>query len=203
MNQHQTATAIVFSRRGFLRTSLMGAAFLGTASLGATLSGCATEPMASREVDGKRVSYLFLSKDDRTLLNALVPAILAGALPEDPQRRAENMAATVVAIDEAIYRFGPANQAELRKLFDLLNFGPTRVLTTGIWRSWDSVNPAQAEAFLQRWHSSDIGLFNNAYNGLVKVTNVAYYGRPANWERSNYPGPPAYALAALPQFQQS
>lgn len=204
MVPRQTVTSIAdvdFSRRNFLRTGVMGAVFLGTASLGATLSGCATSPMENREIDGQSTTYHFLSEDDAAVLFAITPAILAGALPEDPALQAESLTTTVSAVDEAIYRFGPTNQAEFRKLFDLLNFGPTRALTTGIWRGWATVQQDQAEDFLQRWRNSRVGLFNNAYNGLVKVTNVAFYGRPENWEKSNYPGPPAYALKALPQFQ--
>lgn len=191
------------SRRGFLRTSLMGMALLGTASLGATLSGCATAPLGTREVDGEQRTYRFLSEDDEVLLYALAPAILAGCLPDDPGSRRQSLAGTIAGVDEAIYRFGPANQAQFRKLFDLLNFGATRALAAGVWSRWENVEPQQAEAFLQRWRNSGIGLFNNGYNALVKVTNVAFYGRPENWHRSNYPGPPDYALAALPQFQKA
>ena len=189
------------SRRGFLRASALGAALLGIAGAGASLSSCAIAPLGHQEVGGQSQPFRFLTEDDEALLLALAPALLAGALPADGATRAASLAVTVATIDEAIYRFSPANRAEFRKLFDLLNFGPTRALVAGVWRSWPYVDTAEADAFLNRWRDSRLGLLNNAYNALAKVTNVAFYGTPGNWPASGYPGPPAYALEALPQFR--
>lgn len=193
----------LMSRRGFLRTGLAGAALLGTASAGIGLTGCSDAPKGSHEVDGKSVQYHFLTEDDRLLLLALAPAILAGALPQGQDQRLESLNQTVAGVDAAIYRFSPSMQSEFRQLFDLLHFSPTRALMAGVWQGWDTVDPERADVFLNRWKSSSIDLFTSAYIGLVKITNVAFYGMPATWSTSHYPGPPAYALTALPQFQKS
>lgn len=191
-----------FSRRGFLKAGIVGTALLGAAGAGSILSGCTPDEAASRQIDGKEVSYYFLTAEEQTLLMALMPAILADALPEQPREYTDSLEATLAAVDEAIYRFSPVNQAEFRQLFGLLNFGPTRALAAGVWQRWERIDQPRAELFLQRWRNSRFGLLNNGYSALVKITNVAFYGRSANWELSGYPGPPAYALAGLPQFQQ-
>src|SRR5690554_4370630 len=171
MSNTNTPTAeldsLSLNRRSFLRTGLGGALFLGTVSVTAGLSGCATAPagrigaVASR-MDA-RYTFQFLSADDIELLEALLPAILGSALPEQASTRRMAIAGTVERIDMGIHKFGPANQKELRQLFDLLNFGPTRVTIARVWPAWRDATAEQADAFLQRWRSSSIGLFNNGY----------------------------------------
>jgi len=104
-------------------------------------------------------------------------------------------------MDEAIYRFGPANQAQMRKLFDMLNFSLTRITLAGVWSGWANATPGTVDGFLNRWRNSSIGLFNKAYAGLVRLTNSSFYGYRDNWHLSGYPGPPAYLTNSLPQFQ--
>lgn len=191
-------------RRSFLRTGLGGALLLGGASLSAGLTGCATtpagyQPDTAAATDGYH--YRFLTTDDITLFQALLPAIVGPALPEQPDLRRTQVRGTIERIDAGIARFGPANQAELRKLFDLLNFGLTRATLAGVWSSWGNASTADAEAFLERWRTSGIGLFNNGYIALTKITNVAFYGHPDHWQVSGYQGPPSWAMQALPQFQ--
>ncbi|MBQ0747521.1 MAG: hypothetical protein KBT82_08065 [Marinobacter sp.] len=199
--------SVSLNRRSFLRTGLGGALFLGTVSVTAGLSGCATAP-ASRlgavatRMDA-RYQFRFLTTEDVDLFEALLPAILGSALPEQPNARRMMIAGTVERIDAGIYKFGPANQKELRQLFDLLNFGPTRVTIARVWPSWRNASTAQADAFLERWRSSSIGLFNNGYMALTKISNVAFYGYQENWHLSGYPGPPEWAVQALPQFRNA
>lgn len=192
-------------RRSFLRTGMGGALLLGTTSIAAGLSGCATAPAARLgAVDTRmdaRYRFRFLTRDDIQLFEALLPAMIGPALPEQPQTRRLAIASTIERIDAGIYNFGPANQQELRRLFDLLNFGFTRVTIARIWSSWPNVTTAQADAFLERWRTSSIGLFNNGYIALTKISNVAFYGYQENWHLSGYPGPPQWAVEALPQFK--
>lgn len=194
-------------RRSFLRASLGGALFLGTVSVTAGLSGCATAPAGrvgavETRMDA-RYKFRFLTTDDIVLLEALLPAILGSALPEQRNTRRMAIAGTVERIDAGIHKFGPANQKELRQLFDLLNFSFTRITVARVWSSWPKVTTEQANAFLERWRSSSIGLFNNGYMALTKVSNVAFYGYRENWHLSGYPGPPEWAMRALPQFRSA
>lgn len=191
-------------RRSFLKTGMAGALFLGTVSATAGLSGCATAPAGRLSAVGTRMDaryqFQFLTRDDIQLFEALLPATIGPALPEQPQARRLAIASTIERIDAGIYNFGPANQRELRQLFDLLNFGFTRVTIARVWSSWPNVTTAEANAFLERWRTSSIGLFNNGYIALTKISNVAFYGDRENWHLSGYPGPPQWAIDTLPQF---
>lgn len=194
-------------RRSFLKAGMGGAVLLGTASITAGLSGCATAPAGRLAAVGTRMNasyqFRFLTQDDIQIFEALLPAIIGPALPEQPQASRQAIAATIERIDSGIVTFGPANQKELRQLFDLLNFGLTRVTIARVWSSWPNVTTADANAFLERWRTSSIGLFNNGYIALTKISNVAFYGYKTNWHLSGYPGPPQNAVEALPQFNNA
>ncbi|KPQ02840.1 hypothetical protein [Marinobacter sp. HL-58] len=199
--------AIAMDRRSFLRTGLGGALFLGTVSVTAGLSGCATAPAGRLDPmpEGMDQSYefRFLTRDDIVLFEALLPAMVGPGLTEEPVVRRQQIQATIERIDAGIHQFGPANQKELRRLFDLLNFGLTRVTVARVWSSWENVSTESAHAFLERWRTSGIGLFNNGYIALTKVSNVAFYGHEDHWHLSGYPGPPRWAMDALPQFKDN
>jgi len=190
-------------RRSFLKAGLGGTLLLGTVSLGAGLSGCDSQPAGSRpaQTGSGEPAYRFgfLTDDDIVMLQALVPAIIAPALLQKDRLPAVT-AETIRGIDTGILRFSNATRKEIRQLFDLLTFGPSRLAVARIW-SWDDASQADAAAFLERWRTSNIGLFNKGYIAITKITNVAFYGDPANFAVSGYAGPPAWATEALPQFQ--
>lgn len=188
-------------RRSFLKSGLGGTLLLATVSTTAGLSGCATAPAGRLGAVDARYPFRFLTRDDIQLFKALLPAMLGPALPEQPQARRLAIAGTIERIDAGIYNFGPANQQELRRLFDLLTFGFTRVTIARVWSRWPNVSTADANAFLERWRTSGIGLFNNGYIALTKISNVAFYGGRDQWHLSGYPGPPQWAVSALPQFK--
>src|SRR5690554_7295285 len=178
--EHTDASPSDISRRSFLKTGLGGAMFLSTVSMTAGLTGCATAPAGRVSAVDSRMDasyrFQFLSKDDIALFEALLPAMFTGALPEEPNQRQFAVAATIERIDQGIVQFGAPNQKELRKLFDLLNFAPTRVTLARVWSDWPSVTTGEADAFLNRWRNSRIGLLNNGYIALSKICNVAFYG---------------------------
>ncbi|MCG7198214.1 hypothetical protein MD273_00610 [Marinobacter pelagius] len=194
-------------RRSFLKTGLGGALFLSTASVTAGLSGCGSAPAGRVSAVGTRMDasyeFRFLTTDDIQLFEALLPAIVGPALPEQSQAQRVAIAGTIERIDAGIHNFGPANQKELRRLFDLLNFGLTRVTIARVWSSWPNATTEEANAFLERWRTSGIGLFNNGYIALTKISNVAFYGHEDSWHLSGYPGPPQWAVDTLPQFQSA
>ncbi|MBN7770264.1 hypothetical protein KUV44_11220 [Marinobacter daepoensis] len=192
------------SRRSFLKTGLGGTLLLSTISVSAGLSGCATAPAGRIGAIDSRMDasyqFQFLSRDDIALFEALLPAILAGSLPDAQNQRRQTVASTIERIDQGIVKFGPPNQRELRKLFDLLNFPPTRMALARTWSDWPSVTATDADAFLQRWRNSRIGLLNNGYVALTKISNAAFYGYADHWHLTGYPGPPAWMTESLPQF---
>ena len=198
---------VTLDRRSFLRTGLGGTLFLAAVSTTAGLTGCASAPAGRLGAVETRMDagyqFQFLTRDDIELFEALLPAMLGPALPEQPQARRQAIAGTIERIDAGIVNFGPANQRELRRLFDLLTLGVTRVTVARVWSRWPNVSTAEADAFLERWRTSGIGLFNNGYIALTKISNVAFYGGREHWHLSGYPGPPQWAISALPQFQNA
>lgn len=190
-------------RRSFLKASLGGTLLLGTVAVGAGLSGCDSRPAGDvhsinrGEEPGYR--FRFLTGTDLLMLQVLVPAIIGPALQRHPERLTEATHETIRGIDSGIVRFSQGSQNEIRQLFDLLTFAPSRVAVARIW-SWESASRADADAFLERWRSSGVGLFNKGYIALSKITNVAFYGTPEYRNTASYPGPPRWAMDALPQF---
>lgn len=201
-----TAPSPTMDRRSFLRTGMGGALFLGTVSVTAGISGCATAPAGrgyttTDDVSRSGYRFRFLTRDDIVLFEALLPALVGPAMAEEPALRRTQIRDTIERIDAGIHQFGPANQKELRGLFDLLNFSVTRVTVARVWSGWANASTAEVDAFLNRWRTSGIGLFNNGYIALTKVSNVAFYGHENHWHVSGYAGPPQWAVDALPQFK--
>jgi hypothetical protein len=177
-------------RRDVLKFGAAGSAALATAGLAATLSGCARTPAAAQ-------GFLFLSDADVELFRALIPAVIAGALPAEAAARDLTIAETLRRIDGGCFLAGSPARGQLRQLFDLLNFRPTRALAAGVHAPWPEVDVEQASAFLARWRDSSIGLFNGGYRVLVKLVASSFYGQPVNWHLSGYPGPLAFVYQAV------
>lgn len=195
-------------RRSFLRTGVAGALLLGSVGLGAGLTGCTSSPAGhhyqmSDDSALNGYQFRFLTTDDIALFEALLPAILDDSLPTENDRRGAAIQATIERLDGGITRFGPPNQKELRRLFDLLTFSLTRITVARVWPDWPNASKEDASAFLARWRNSRVGLFNNGYIALIKLCNSAFYGYRDHWHLSGYPGPPRWATDALPQFQTS
>jgi hypothetical protein len=186
-------------RRELLKTGFWGGMFLASVSLGASLTGCATTPAGmNTQPPTQRTAYhyRFLSADDLSLLTAITPVLIW-------QQSAKTTLSTdklLNDIDTAIFFFSHANQQEVRKLFDLLNFAPTRALLGGVWSSWENASTEDIEDFLNDWKYSSLPLLNQAYSALVKIVSVSWYIQPENWQASGYSGPPEAAVKALPQF---
>jgi hypothetical protein len=181
--QHTAMAA--FDRRSFLKLGFAGSAVLATAGLGAMLTGC-----SSREQAVAR-GFAFLRDADLELLHALLPALLEG-VPLDDARAEE----TLRRIDSLCARFQGRSAEKLRQLFDLLNLGVARRLTTGVSTPWASAPPAQVAAFLGRWRTSSVGLFNVGYSALAELAAAGYFGQPGAWSFSGYPGPLASVYRA-------
>jgi hypothetical protein len=178
-------------RRSFLKLGFAGTVALSTISVGAGLAGC------HRAQEATAAGYAALRDADVRLLSALVPVILAGALPTEPVVRAAQLTETLKRLDGALQRVGTPTLKELRKLFDLLNFPITRRLVAGLPVKWQDASPDQLEAFLQRWRGSSVAAFNAGYRALTKLVTVMYFQIPATWPQSGYPGPLAWVYQSV------
>jgi len=135
------------------------------------------------------------------LLAALAPAIVDRHWPETPAMRVAAMNNLSGRVDRFIVRMGDHNIREMRKLFDLLNSGLMKGLTTGIWSDWDEADNKDIQRFLNDWKHSRFALFNSAYNALSDIIGFAWYSDPTHTKGLGYAGPPAHAIESLPQFQ--
>jgi len=185
------ATALDNGRRSFLKLGVLGSLALGTVGLGAGLSGC------HRQVEAAAQGFQFLRDADLKLFRALIPAITNGTWPEDKTAREARMLDVLRRIDGACWYLSAPAQAEVLKLFDLLNMGITRRLAAGVSGSWDQASVEDVDAFLNRWRSSSIGLFNAGYHVLNKLVVVSNYSIPAVWPLAGYPGPLDYMYKAV------
>lgn len=129
-----------------------------------------------------------LDGEAHAALHAIVPAILAGALPQGAGREAA-LAGTIDGVHTAILGLPPATQKEVQDLFGLLALAPARRLLTGIPGGWQQARAEDVHAFLQDWRLHRLGLLRSAYHALHDLVLGAWYAQPASWAATGYPGP--------------
>jgi hypothetical protein len=125
-----------------------------------------------------------LTEDARSILHAIVPAMLAGAL-HDPTA----IAPTVARVHHAIVGLPLTAQQEVQGLFRLLALGPVRRLLAGVPASWAEATPEQVSAFLQSWRTHRFADLQAAYAALHDLVLGAWYAEPSSWQAMGYPGP--------------
>jgi hypothetical protein len=168
-------------RRQFLKTGFWsGMGLAGVASTTFVLGGCSKAPVAS--------NFLLLRDSDITLFKALLPVILAGALP-DGAAQSKAMDDTLHSLDELLYYSSEAGHKQLGQGFDLLTFALTRYLTTGLGHGWGEASAADVDAALQHLRNSGVGLLRSAYIGLLQMSEMAWYRQPQSWVAIGYAHP--------------
>ena len=174
---------MIASRRTFIVTGLAGGAALAFAWWWRDRSEPVTVAAAQRPL-------AVLDRDAPAIVAAIVPVILAGALPDDPAARRSAIDETVAGVARAVAGLPPAAQRELGELFALLGVAPARFLATGVGASWSTAGAGDVAAFLERWRTSGIALLRSAYDALHQLVLAAWYGNPRAWSAIGYPGPP-------------
>jgi hypothetical protein len=169
----------MISRRTFITTGILGAAALATAHW---LRGPHAPPGDA--------TLRMLDADAQAILGAIVPVMLAGALPDAAGARRLAIADTVRGIDTAVSGLPPSAQDELRQLFALLSLPPARLAIARVSEPWNLASEADVRACLDRFRGSSLMLLRSAYGALHQLTFAAWYGNPAAWARIGYPGPP-------------
>lgn len=163
------------TRRQFLKVGVLGGAALAMAGGGLWLAGRDVQPYGA---------------EARSVIAAIAPPILAGALPESAEARRTALNLVVEGVGTAIAGLSPYQQKELADLFGLLSLAPARRWLAGVSSEWPECGPEEAAAFLERWRFSAIGLLAGAYAGLHDLVLGAWYAGEASWESIGYPGPP-------------
>ncbi len=120
------------NRRRFLKLGLIGA--IGLAAGGAVYRAVrGPAPLAPFALDG----------DAALVLGAVIPALLAGALPAEPAARAAAVGHTAERVKGAVRGLPLATQKEVQDLFGLLALAPARRFLAGVSGDWASATPAQ------------------------------------------------------------
>jgi hypothetical protein len=169
-------------RRAFIAAGVVGAGALAVA-------GWLRRPPAP--VDGVAPSNISAAGVD--ILRAIVPVMLAGALPTEPAAQTAAVAETLAALEVAVGGLPAAAQAELAQLFDLLSLPPVRIAVARIDAPWPQAAPDQVRLCLDRFRDSSLLLLRSAYDALHQLTFAAWYGNPGAWAAIGYPGPPVLA----------
>ncbi|HVJ72730.1 MAG TPA: hypothetical protein VNB03_01730 [Casimicrobiaceae bacterium] len=136
-----------------------------------------------------------LDRDAQEIVRAIVPAMLAGALPADGADRTRALDETVAAVDRAVAGLSPAVRAELGQLFALLALGIGRRVFAGVPSPWAEASRGEIDAFLVAWQSSAWALKRSAYDALHQLVIAAWYANPRAWPAVGYPGPPSLAVS--------
>ncbi len=123
-------------------------------------------------------------------MRAIVPVMLAGALPQDPSQHHEAVRETLVSIDRAINGLSPLQIREIGQLFTLLALAPVRWSLTRSTHAWGEATASDVDAFLVRLRDSRIALLRAAYDALHQLVFAAWYGNPRAWGALGYDGPP-------------
>jgi len=166
-------------RRRFLKFGLAGTGMVFLAGLWRH---------AARAAQRAPAGFRFLTTQDRRIFAALAPRLLGEALPRDG--RESRIAEILAAVDQLAAAMPPVMQADLRQLFDLLGFPPTRIALAGVWSGWETVSEQEVDAFLDRWSTSTFTLLQLAYAALHDLVMAAWYDSPHAWARVGYDGPP-------------
>ncbi|MBA3507647.1 MAG: hypothetical protein H0T80_17965 [Betaproteobacteria bacterium] len=132
-----------------------------------------------------------LDTDGEAIMTAILPVLLAGALPTAVGERSAATAETLTHIDAAIAGLPPSAQTELAQLFALLALPPARIAFAGITSTWQEADADDIRAFLDRFRASSWTLKRSAYDALHQIVFAAWYGNPRSWPATGYDGPPA------------
>jgi hypothetical protein len=131
-----------------------------------------------------------LDADASAIVRAIVPAMLAGALPAGGAERRIAIDETVAGVARAIAGLPPAVRDELGQLFALLALAPARRAFAGVASPWNEAREDEVTAFLDRWRDSGWALKRSAYDALHQIVIAAWYGNDRAWDAIGYPGPP-------------
>lgn len=165
------------TRRSFLKAGLFGATLLAA---GGGIYRFTHPPAPHAFV---------LDGGARAALDAIVPAVLNGALPADPSARTQAIHATTERVHQTILGLPLATQQEVQDLFGLLALGPARRLLTGIPHGWTEATDAEVTDWLQDWRTHRLALLRTAYQALHDLVLGSWYSDAANWAAIGYPGP--------------
>ena len=166
------------SRRTFIFAGALGIAALGVVRYW-------PRPLSQRPFE-----LHSLDADGAAVMTAIVPVMLADALPQGMAAHDAAVRETVQNVDRAIGGLSPQQIGELGHLFALLSLAPVRWSLTRSTHAWSDATADEVDAFLARLRDSRIELLRAAYDALHQLVFAAWYGNPRAWTAIGYDGPP-------------
>lgn len=161
-------------RRQFIMLGLAAGATLAT--------GVSVYPLVAANEQDRRDAATFV-------LDAILPALLLGALPQEPKQQQLALLQTRNAALDFLPFLPKRTQAELAQLFLLLSEQVTRLALTGHLLTVAELSIQQRLQLLENWRTSYLTLLQQAFNGLRALLLGAYYGQPAQWPALSYQAP--------------
>lgn len=125
--------------------------------------------------------YTMLDDEDRVMVAAITPVMLGIT---------GNVSQVVRGLDVAIAGLPLEVRAQIRQLFGILRFAPTRMLVAGIWHPWHAASQGEIARFLTSWRYSPVPKLRSAYDALHQLIMASWYGNAAAWPAIGYAGPP-------------
>ena len=169
------------SRRQFFKVGVLGSATLGIAACSNLLS---------------RKSELchdceWLRTKERPILQAIIPVMLAGALPYKGEEHKTAVTEIIKNFDYTVAHFPASVRDEIQQLMWVLQSPVPRAVVAGVWGAWENVTEEDVRALLDNWKNSGFDLLRVGYLALHDLICGAWYSSPHAWQRIHYPGPPA------------
>lgn len=123
------------------------------------------------------------------VLDALLPAVLMGALPADIATQQRSLQQCRDAVLEFMAYLPQSQQQQLNLLFKLLQQDLVRLALTGQWLHLADLPVSQRLDLLLSWRDSYFSLLQQAFSGLRELIYGAFYGQPEHWLHLNYRAP--------------
>ncbi|MCA1931719.1 hypothetical protein [Rheinheimera sp.] len=123
------------------------------------------------------------------VLDALLPAVLMGALPSDAAAQQLSLQQSRDAVLEFMAYLPQNQQQQLQQLFQLLQQDLVRLALTGQWLQLADLPLSQRLDLLLSWRDSYFALLRQAFSGLRELIYGAFYGQPEHWLHLNYRAP--------------
>ena len=185
MNAPPASSDSLLSRRGLLKTGVVGATLLAVGGPLFLLSRSGRSPR------GARHALLALTPYEHEIFSTAAARLVPGDGALDwPSAEALEVAGKV---DALIARLHPRAIKELRQLLHVFESALTGLVSIGAPRTFTRSSPEEQDRRLDAWRRSRVALFRSGYQAMKRLSHAIYYSSPETYARVGYPGPPAVA----------
>jgi hypothetical protein len=171
----------LLSRRGLLKTGVVGAAILAVAGPLALLSRAGRSPRRPRR------ALVGLSLYEHEIFAAAAARLVAGDATDWPSTDDLDVAGK---LDGLIARLHPRAARDFRRVLHVFESALTGLVATGSPRTFTTSSPVDQDSRLQAWRHSRVALFRSGYQAMKRLSHAIYYSAPEVYPHVGYPGPP-------------